>query len=154
MGSWQVRYGRKCLLLLLPDFCLDDYIPKAHLWICKERPIWTGHTSFWVCSPPLLLWIKIEEFIVDYCSSSFSVQNHNYPKGVSLHFFIFGLFIFFSVLKKPAPRLLYPFICCWTFGLFPCPGYCKQRCGDNCGQIATGNLLCRTGNSIQCSVMT
>ena len=48
-------------------------------------------------------------------------------------FFIFGLFIFSSVLKKPAPHLLYPFICCWTFSLFPCPGYCKQRCSANWG---------------------
>jgi len=25
-----------------------------------------------------------------------------------------------------APHLLYPFICHWTFRLFPCPGYCKS----------------------------
>ena len=26
------------------------------------------------------------------------------------------------------PHLLYPFVCQWTFRLFPCLGYCKQCC--------------------------
>lgn len=72
------RYGRKCLSSL-HDFCLDDYIPKVHLWIRKEeRPIWTGRTSSWMCSSSFCSELKIEEFVVDYCSSSFSVQNHTY----------------------------------------------------------------------------
>ena len=25
----------------------------------------------------------------------------------------------------------YPFICCWTLGLFPCFGYCEQRCSEH-----------------------
>ena len=27
-------------------------------------------------------------------------------------------------------HLLYPFLCWWTFKLFPCPGYCKQCCSE------------------------
>ena len=27
-------------------------------------------------------------------------------------------------------HLLYPFLCWWTFSLFPCPGYCKWCCGE------------------------
>ena len=112
---------------------------------------WT-HLFLGVFSSPFAR-IKIEEFIVDYCSSGFSVQNHTYPKGVSLHFFIFGLFMFFSVLKKPAPHLLYPFICCWTFSLFPCPGYCKQRCSDNWGADRQLLGICCTVQGTQFSAL-
>ena len=31
------------------------------------------------------------------------------------------------------PHLLYPFICQWTFRLFPCLAYCKQCCYEPCG---------------------
>jgi len=30
-------------------------------------------------------------------------------------------------------HLLYPFLCWWTFSLFPCPGYCKQYCNEHWG---------------------
>ena len=29
------------------------------------------------------------------------------------------------------PQFLYPFICWWTFRLFPCPGYCKKCCNEH-----------------------
>ena len=31
------------------------------------------------------------------------------------------------------PRLLYPFLCWWTFRLLPCLGYCKQCCNEHWG---------------------
>ena len=38
-----------------------------------------------------------------------------------------------------APHLLYPFICHWTFKLFPCPGYCKQCCNKHWGTCVSFN---------------
>ena len=32
-----------------------------------------------------------------------------------------------------APRLLYPFLCRWTFKLLPCLGYCEQCCSEHWG---------------------
>ena len=37
----------------------------------------------------------------------------------------FGCIIFHCIY---IPYPLYPFICCWTFMLFPCLGYCKLCC--------------------------
>ena len=34
---------------------------------------------------------------------------------------------------------LYPFICQWTFMLFPCLGYCKQRCDEPWGACMFSN---------------
>ena len=31
------------------------------------------------------------------------------------------------------PRLLYPFICQWSFRLLPWPGYCKECCNEHWG---------------------
>ena len=32
-----------------------------------------------------------------------------------------------------ASCLVYPFLCWWTFGLLPCPGYCRQCCNEHWG---------------------
>ena len=31
------------------------------------------------------------------------------------------------------PDIVYPFLCWWTFRLFPCFGYCKQCCNEHWG---------------------
>ena len=35
------------------------------------------------------------------------------------------------------PQLSYPFICWWTSGLLPCPGYCKQCCDEHWGTFVS-----------------
>ena len=37
------------------------------------------------------------------------------------------------------PRLLYPFICWWTFGLLPCLSYYKQWCCEHWGACIFSN---------------
>ena len=34
---------------------------------------------------------------------------------------------------------LYAFLCCWTFKLLPCPGYCKQCCVEYWGACILSN---------------
>ena len=47
---------------------------------------------------------------------------------------LFHSFLWLSnipLYKCTIPRLLYPFICRWTFRLLPCLGYCKQCCNEH-----------------------
>ena len=38
-------------------------------------------------------------------------------------------------------HLSYPFICRWTSGLLPCPGYCKQCCDEHWVNISLSILV-------------
>ena len=42
---------------------------------------------------------------------------------------------------KPIPHLFYPFICRWTFGLFPCLDYCKYCCYEHRGACIFSNYI-------------
>ena len=50
-----------------------------------------------------------------------------YPR---IHSIVASLCVHPQRLKTRRIQLLYPFICQWTFRLFPCPGYCKQSCNE------------------------
>ena len=43
---------------------------------------------------------------------------YKWPNFISFYGWVIFHYIY-------VPHLLYPFICWWTFRLFPCPGYCK-----------------------------
>ena len=49
---------------------------------------------------------------------------------IALFLFFNGWVIFHHIY---VPHLLYPFLCWWTFRLFPCAGYWKQHCNEHWG---------------------
>ena len=42
------------------------------------------------------------------------------------YFMLFNGWIIFHCINIYTPHLLYPFLCWWTFRLFPCLGHCKH----------------------------
>ena len=48
------------------------------------------------------------------------------------------------------PQLAYPFVCQWTCGLLPSPGYCKQCCDEHWGTCVSTlvSLVCMPSSGI------
>ena len=99
-----------------------------------------------VCESLSVFWVHLYHFFLEstykgchmiflllcltYCTQYGTLQV--YPILPQMAFFI--LFnhreIFHCIY---VPRLLYPFLCWWTFRLLPCLSYCKQCCNEHWG---------------------
>ena len=89
-----------------------------------------GNTSFflWLSNIPLCVWIfhiYIYEFhIYIYVDISYIYIGNSYI------YICCNFKYVYTHTHTPTPHLLWPFTS-WTFGLFPCLGYCKQCCYEH-----------------------
>ena len=67
-------------------------------------------------------------FVLASLSMRISSSFHVAANGTSLCFYVYVIFHCICV-----PHLLNPFICQWTFRLFPCLDYCEQSCNEHRG---------------------
>ena len=73
--------------------------------------------------------------VLAFLGLTYFTQQDNFqvhPCCCKWHYFIlfYGQVVFLCLY---IPHLLYPFICRWTFRLFPCLGYCEQCCYEHRG---------------------
>ena len=105
------------LTILSPHFLLGNHMFILSLWVCFVNKF-ICIVSFW--SPQKAVSYHFS-FFVWLTAFSMTISR-------SSHVAVNGAISFFLWLSNIPPRLLYPFICRWTFRLLPYLSDCKQCC--------------------------
>ena len=112
------------LLSLCPIFPLPPHVLKSILYVYIFIPALQRGSSV----PFFFFRFHIYALAYGICFSLSDLlhsvwQTLGPSTSLQITQFRFFLWLIFHCIY--VPRLLYPFICRWTFRLVPCPGYCK-----------------------------